>query len=101
MGHMGAIWPSIGQPVAIWGAIWPQFCNATSAVAHMVQIMILRAKLFSSGVVIHIVIANTYDALFAALGQLDSTAYDDIVVIERTANSKIVKAAGMDWILLG
>ena len=63
--------------------------------------MILRAKLFSSGVVIHIVIANTYDALFAALGQLDSTAYDDIVVIERTANSKIVKAAGMDWILLG
>ena len=67
----------------------------------MVQIMILRAKLFSSGVVIQIVIANTYDALFAALGQLDSTAYDDIVVIERTANSKIVKAAGMDWILLG
>ena len=54
----------------------------------MVQIMILRAKLFSSGVVIHIVIANTYDALFAALGQLDSTAYDDIVVIERTALPK-------------
>ena len=63
--------------------------------------MILRAKLYSSGVVISAVIANTYNSLFAALGQLDSTAYDDIVVIERTANVKIVKAAGMDWMLLG
>ena len=67
----------------------------------MVQTMILRAKLYSSGVVISVVIANTYDSLFAALGKLDSTTYDDIVVIERAGNVKTVKAAGMDWMLLG
>ena len=63
--------------------------------------MILRAKLYCAGWVIKIVEAKDYDSFFAALGSLDASAYDDVVVIERNGNTKKLKSAGIDCLLLG